>query len=225
MRLYSFTEENHGKLARSKVKSVEAGVLYYLFSGRNAWHSTWITRYTEGCMHSDLESAKNTAERQRTQGSVFYIAELPALVFRSAAGAIVVSEINSGSPLSGYSADAIQDDVPDGSKKIKGARDRYIARGVPMLGAALSFDRMSRFWKQRPPWRNAVIVVASDNPKHVFVPLRTSKLQSWRSWSSGSLYRLGWGSVTDRYGNTAMKPVRTLAAHFNNNECSALAEA
>ena len=104
MRFYSFGEESFDKLARSKVGDVSAGLLYYLFSGRNAWHSTWITRYTEGCMHGDLQGAKDTAERQRKQGSVFYIAELQALIIKSAAGVLAVTEINSGRPLSGVIA-------------------------------------------------------------------------------------------------------------------------
>ena len=36
MRFYSFGEESFDKLARSKVGDVSAGLLYYLFSGRNA---------------------------------------------------------------------------------------------------------------------------------------------------------------------------------------------
>jgi len=103
--LNSFRNGASEKVAGSRVEDVSAGLLYYLFNGRNAWHSTWITRYTEGCMHSDLQSAKDTAEKRRVQGSVFYIAELPAPIFSSAAGIIAVTEINSARPLSGYAAE------------------------------------------------------------------------------------------------------------------------
>jgi hypothetical protein len=47
VRLYSFKEESFGRLARSKVNDVSTGLLHYLFMGRNAWQSTWITRYTD----------------------------------------------------------------------------------------------------------------------------------------------------------------------------------
>lgn len=219
-RLYSFLEEKFGKLARSRVKRVEAGILYYLYSGRNAWHSTWVTLYTEGCMHSELESAKHAAERLRTQGSVFYIAELPALVYRSAKGTLAVTQINSDSPLADYSAEAIQQEVASNTRKLRDARDCYLSEGAPMLGVALSFDHGSRFWTRRPPWRNSVIVVASDDPKLPFAPLTASKLQSRRSRGNGSHYLLGWNNVADRYGSTATKPVRDLAARFDDNTVS-----
>lgn len=214
MRFYSFGEESFDKLARSKVGDVSAGLLYYLFSGRNAWHSTWITRYTEGCMHGDLQGAKDTAERQRKQGSVFYIAELQALIIKSAAGVLAVTEINSGRPLSGYAPDAVQDDVPAGTRKLKGARDCYIQKPAPMLGAALSFDHMSRFWNQRPPPRNAVVVVAANDPALAFDLLPAAKLQSRCSYSNGGSYRLGWRTIDDGYGGIAAEPVRRIAARF-----------
>ena len=209
--LHSFPNERYAKLARSKVKKVDTGLLYYVFNGRNAWHSTWITRYTPWCMHSDLESAKDTAGYQRTQGSKFYIFELPALVFRSAAGAIAVTEINSDNPLEDYSADAVEQYPQDGREKMNGARDCYIARGAPMLGAARSFGRMSRFWKYSPSLRDHVIVVASDDPNETLAPLKEATLQLWQSWSHGGAYRLGWSSRDD---NISSEAVRTLAARF-----------
>jgi len=213
-RLYSFSESSFAKLARSKVKSVEAAYLYYLFQGRNAWHSTWITQYAEGCMHSDLDSAKATAERRRTQGSVFYIAEMPSLVFRSASGVIAVTQINSASPLSGYSANAMTDRLPTGVAKVRGARDCYISKGAPMLGAALSFDQQSRFWRERPPRHNAVILVASEEAKLLLSPVSSSKPSSVRSYSNGSVYRLGWSVASDRHGDTATRPIKTLSSQF-----------
>ena len=54
--------------------------IYYVFQGRNAWHSTWITQYNNGCMHINLDNAKKYAESLRACGSVFYIREIPALI-------------------------------------------------------------------------------------------------------------------------------------------------
>lgn len=213
--LYGFSEDAFGKLARSKVKSVEAAYLYYLFHGRNAWHSTWITQYTEGCMHSHIDGAKASAERRRTQGTVFYISELPSLIFRSAAGVIAVTQINSGSPLCGYSAEATTDHLPSGMKKVRGSRNCYISKGAPMLGAVLSFDHQSRFWRERPPRRNAVIIVASEDPKLSFSPLATPKPRSMHSYSNGSQYRLSWGVSADPYGGISTAPILALSANFS----------
>ena len=217
MALYSFSEKKKKKLSRSKVTNVESCLIYYLFNGRNAWHSTWTTRYMDGCMDTSIEGAKNSAERQRTQGSVFYIVELPCLVFRSVIGAIAVSQINTGNPLAGYSADAVEEHIAANTKRIRGARNCYISKGAPMLGAALSFNHESRFWVQRPPRKDAIILVGSNDPKLVFSPLTSSKLRSWRSWSNGGSYRLGWTEVKDRYDNTSTKPIRDLAARFETN--------
>ena len=221
MRFYSFGEKTFDKLARSEVKDVSAGLLYYLFSGRNAWHSTWITRYAEGCMHGGLQAAKDTAEGKRTMGSVFYIAELPALIIKSAAGVLAATEINSERPLSGYAPDAVRDDVPAGTRKLKGARDCYIEKCAPMLGAALSFDHMSRFWNRRAPPRNTVVVVAANDPGLAFDFLPTAKLQSRCSYSNGGSYRLGWRTIDDRYSGIVTEPVRRIAARFERDPAQA----
>lgn len=213
-RLHTFDEATFEALARSKVQDVSAAIIYYLSNGRNAWHSTWISQYLEGCMHTDLESAQRNAEHLRKQGSVFYIAELPALVFRSKSGMLVVTEINSNSPFSGYSVTAVSTHTADGRKKIKGALDCYVTPGAPMLGAALSFEYSSRFWTEQPPKENAVVVVACDNSVESPAPLGAAALQSRRSSLNGSRYPLGWHSIADRYSSADTTPVRAVAAVF-----------
>ena len=135
-RLYTFSEERFPKLPRSKVREVSVCTIYYLYYGRNAWNSNWVTQYNEGCMHFDLERAFSSAEHKRTKGSVFYIVELPALVFRSAAGHFV-TEINTDRPLSGYSATALAAKPLYGTK-LRGARDCYLSKAAPMLDAAFA---------------------------------------------------------------------------------------
>lgn len=76
------------------VRSINVVKLFYVTTGRNAWWNTWITRYSPGCMHSTIESAKDFCEKARVQGSVFYIEELPSIAFITPGGTLVVSEIN-----------------------------------------------------------------------------------------------------------------------------------
>lgn len=212
-RLYDFDERQHEKLSRSKLRSVEACILYYLYNRRNAWHSTWSTRYTAGCMHTSLDSAKATAERQRTQGSVFYISEIPALLFRSAQGALAVTQINDTLPLKEYSPDATTGEVALGVKKIRGALDCYLVPGAPMLGVALSFDASSRFWRQRPNAVNSVKIVASSAPGEDFLPVPRRR-RRWRSASYGGVYALSWYESSNGKPNSDPKFVRALAREF-----------
>ncbi|MDQ3777022.1 MAG: hypothetical protein M3461_23070 [Pseudomonadota bacterium] len=74
--------------------------IFYAFHGRNAWWSTWITSYAEGCMHAAWDSAREYCEKRRVQGTVFYANELPALAFIAEDRALIVSQINSSDILS-----------------------------------------------------------------------------------------------------------------------------
>lgn len=212
-RLFTFEEEAFPSVSRSKVKSAQACLLYYLFHGRNAWHSTWVSQYSNGCMHTTLESAKATAERQRTQGSVFYIEELAAVAFLSARGAVIATQINTPSPLRGYSPHAVGAHAA-GTVRVKGSRDCYFEKGAPMLGAALSFNSDSRFWKERPPSRNSVTVVASKDPRIDLKPLPKSKLVSRRSTSYGRDYLLSWREIVSRHDEISPKYARRAAKAF-----------
>lgn len=82
------------------VKLVE---LYYVYEGRNAWHSTYSTHFTDKCMHPNLESAKEYCENCRVQGSVFHIIKLPALAISTHHITLLVTEINTNMPLSRFS--------------------------------------------------------------------------------------------------------------------------
>lgn len=79
---------------RSMIESVTVLKIYYVWTGRNAWWSTWSTRYAPGCFHRTFESAKASCEKRRKQGTVFYIDELPSLGFLSRNRTLIVSEIN-----------------------------------------------------------------------------------------------------------------------------------
>ena len=146
-------------------------------------------------MHTTLESAKKHSEDRRTQGTVFNIKEVPAVLLRSKSGCIVVTQINTGNPLAGYSADATTGSVGPNMKKIEGALDNYICRGAPMLGAALSFLPGSRFWKTMPPYKNSVIIISTNETAVEFLPLPTRSFTIKTSFSRGGGYLLGW---TDR---------------------------
>jgi hypothetical protein len=191
MAFTTYDEERFPALSKSTVISVESVLIYYVFNGRNAWHSTWVTQYTRNCMHKDFGLAQAQCERNRTQGSVFNIKELPALRISSGAGNLVISQINCETPLLGYSADAILEDVRPGQRKIDNAQDNYIRIGAPISGCALSFAYNSRFWRKRPVG-NYVIILASDDPALQLEKLPRRNLVRHSSFSHGGAYKLGW---------------------------------
>lgn len=79
--------------------SVSSIRLYYLHDGRNAWWSTWVQRYGQDCMFASMSMACEQAEHRRVQGSVFYILEVPALLFLGPGFNMAIAEINTDCPL------------------------------------------------------------------------------------------------------------------------------
>jgi len=179
-------------LAKTQITSVHSCALYYVTTGRNAWHSTWTQQYSNGCMHSSIKSAKQYAEKLRTQGTVFTIKQQPCICLKTESGTVFINQINSMSPLSGYSSDALSPGPKEGAKLIDGARDNYLIPGASTSGAILSFDRSSRFWRVPPPAKNSVIVVASEVADIDTDAIQKRKLKAWSSYSNGGGYLLGW---------------------------------
>lgn len=142
-----------------RLRQVEAVKIYYCLYGRNAWHSTWIQRYSENCMHLTFASAKSHAEAKRVQGSVFYIKELPALQFTTGKYRVLITQINSTCPLREYSPSARRKDVIYGKTKIHDSRENYLTFGAPMEGLILSFSHDSRFWITLQSSINSVIIL------------------------------------------------------------------
>lgn len=206
--LNTFSERDFAEMVRGTVKGVSPRIIYYVTTGRNAWHSTWVQQYSNGCMHSSLQSAKNYAEKRRTQGTVFTIKEQPALQICTENGQIIVTQINTTRPLSDYSPDAVRARPAQGAKLIDKASDNYLTAGASALGVALSFDCASRFWRKPPPRRNSVIVVASEDAALELDALRPRKLRAWTSLSNGGGYLLGW---RERENETKVNDVISLS--------------
>jgi len=175
-----------------RLRSIKAVKIYYCFYGRNAWQSKWVHKYAQNCMHSSFESAKEFAEINRKQGSVFYIEELPALYIESGDYPILITQINKECPLINYSATALKE--PDVKlSKINGYRNNYLTFGASLKPLILSFRYDSRFW-QRPQAENTTIILYSKN-KLEYLLLKTTELKSWKSSSFGKKYYLSWSEM------------------------------
>ncbi len=91
--LSKFKKKSHPKLYHSEVTSIGCCKLFFLVAGRNAWHSTWINRYTPGSLQTSFLGATSEAEKRRVQGTTFVIKEIPALKLSSKAGHLLVRQL------------------------------------------------------------------------------------------------------------------------------------
>jgi len=159
--------------------------VYFLIYGRNAWNTTWIQKYSTGCMHSSLSAAKLAAEKKRVQGSVFSIEELPAIQFINPERSIIITEINNPSTLNLY-------------REITEAKD---------LNLMEIFNRFS------PKRLNSVIrliwhksKISVVNKKYVTMDNDFDSLEKisgntafskYKSYSHGKAYLLGWNKASN----------------------------
>lgn len=89
-------------LVRGIVESVYVRKIFFVTIRRNAWHSTNIGRYQDGCMHSNLDSAKKFAEKLRKRGNTIIIEEIPALIIQGDFVTVLMTQINCDEIASGY---------------------------------------------------------------------------------------------------------------------------
>lgn len=174
------------------VRNIKAVKIFYCYYGRNAWYSTWVQQYTPDCMHLTLESAKNFAERQRKQGSVFYIAELPALQIESGDNPIFITQINENDPLSKYSTQVRNKCISAITKKIDMENDNYFIYGASLEGLINSFYSNSLFWSVAPNNNNHAVILCANASNDKALSVKNDALLTWQSESAGSNYKFNW---------------------------------
>lgn len=184
------------------LRGVEACLIYYCAYGRNAWHSTWTSRYTHDCMHPSFRSAQLFAEQSRKQGSVFYIQALPALKLKAEGRVFLITQINERKPLREYSADALRES-PGEDVKPNDRRDNYLTSGAPLNGVLSSFSCNSRFWGNRQPQSNSVIVLIQKG-QDSFSSFSQAELRLWKSISVGVNYYMNWDSIKNEVDGSAI---------------------
>lgn len=191
LKLDRLSDQSISYLESLSLHDVASIKIYYCLLGRNAWHSTWIRRYSNNCMHLTIESAKKYAESLRNNGSVFFIYEIPALLLDTQDYAVIITQINEDCPLRQYSM--------KGAKKIgygvKEKKDKYsenyIVRGAPMDRVISSFLPDSRFWKAQQPLKDSIIFLYTRFQENAIL-LSHEKPKAWKSFSIGKNYCLGW---------------------------------
>jgi hypothetical protein len=143
-------------------------------------------------MHTTLEGAKKTAEKQRTSGTKFYIRELPVLMLGSKNNILLVTQINSQSVLENYH--------PQGARIYREkseTQDCRIDEGSSLHEAYSSFLPNSHYWDVRPPLFNSVIQFVLPRDSIELSPYCAAEPKLHVSSSWGSNYHLGWPAQKD----------------------------
>lgn len=171
----------HGNDLRFMVRSVQVVKVYYVWTGRNAWWSTWSTRYSPGCFHTTLASAKAFCEPKRVQGTVFYIDELPSLAFTAPERVLIASEINSERFFG----------------KLDVNRLTSITTVFPVSTMTLRqmmyvFRAESPLWPKGYPRENSAQVSFGSGPEQLELIPVGEELHSYMSHAQGANYLLGW---------------------------------
>lgn len=126
---------------------VRAVAVLFLSNGRNAWHSTWVRRYSHGSFFRDGRAVERAVDKRKTRGTVFYLKVLPAFLFSYGARHFLVTEINTDEPFRHV--------------------DLYAAR-YGLMGRKLAdfLDAMipsSSSWKPQQSRENSIIVQEVDD--------------------------------------------------------------
>lgn len=180
-------------LSIEPVECIYKVLIYFLSTGRNAWHGIWSAKYTTGCMHTSLLSAQEAAEKKRTQGTVFYIQQLPCLAYRSKSNLLLVTQINTEEPLSWFSCEPVRKRESYQQIATSDFVENPLTAGSPIKAVASSFHFDSVHWEIEPPSRDSVMLLTSMTPMMMFEELAMHlRLHFFQSYSQGGYYKLGW---------------------------------
>lgn len=154
MRLASYNTAilRHPEWGQGLVESASTACIYFLYWGRNAWHSTWVQHYSEGSVATTPADLVQHAEQRRGNGNVYFVRDLPALVFRTERCLLLVTEINTSVPLSGYKRAVpgflrLVDKHGQEVRRLRSLVTR-LKRGARVSDLAASFAPASPFWSR-----------------------------------------------------------------------------
>lgn len=170
------------------INKIDHGIIYFVHNGRNAWHSTWVQKYYPGCMHSTLEEAMEYCEEKRTNGSVFYIIEMPVIIVCINYGKLIVAQINAGRPLASYSP-------PWLSNKNECTLQEGGDTPSTIEEITASLNTGSVHWEAPQQKNQPVILLWLFDPDAKMATITGSPLATYKSASHGAKYQLGWNKL------------------------------
>lgn len=125
-------------------------VLYFVSWGRNAWHSTWISRYQKKSLMANYSEACEYIGRKSTQGTVFRITIIPGWYLGFLLSRYLVCEINTDAPFSRLT------------------RATFADLGVLEADALRELEPESSIWRGASPLHDSVIVQQTDRKVEEF---------------------------------------------------------
>lgn len=198
---------------KSPILAVFPTKIFYLYRGRNAWHSTWVQHYFPECMHSTLPSAEMRAESMRGPGSTFIINELPAVALQSPVGTLVVAEINNDTPLSHWTKNyrAEQSDFRLNQRHCR--LEDVISKATSIFSIA-TFIMDPSFFTQGPQGRDGLFLLFAD-PAQNIENNGNRVNRCWHSRAEGADYYLDWTpSKSSVSGRSARRVADALSARL-----------
>lgn len=163
------------------IQEIKLVTVYFVYKGRNAYHSTWIRRYSDGCLHASIESAKSYCETERTNGTVFTISRLPALAFTAGDKIFAVTEIEVRKNLNEFNFELLT----------------WLTNLLPLPSLSFLhlyhlFKPKSTLWPKDHPKKNSVILVTGNFSKDLVACDEAVKFIEYESKPRGTGNRLGW---------------------------------
>lgn len=181
--------------------------VFYIYRGRNAWHATWATHYSDACMHDSWASAKERAEDLRERGSVFTIREKPALAFKSEKGILAITEINARVPLAAWITN-YRSEKSNFSLNQNHCRLETLIASRCTLGGIVSALGDRSIFPPHLPSRNRNIFTLWTPDRDALIENRRRRTKQWRSSSAGADFYLDW---IDEPGKESGRAVRRVA--------------
>jgi hypothetical protein len=173
----------------SAILQVESACVAILSRRRNGWHSTPVLRYhSDNAMFTDVSTAQQAAEPLRTQGTVFHVREVPALVFRSASEALVLLDFHTADSFFSYRPFAAAPvDV-----KVDSESAPPLFVGITMRDVMLNFADRTYHWESPRPSPHSLLAGRVSHFTPLQVVSHNKRLKLYSSHVAAAGRRLAW---------------------------------
>lgn len=217
-------------LRPDSITGIFGSKVWYVHDGRNAWHRTWVERYTDGCLHLGLREAQLYCEGLRTRGSVFCIQERPSIRIETATGVLVVTEVSTKRPLACYSPVAVDSATPEDLAFFGVDGPAPLRIGESLTSLAMSFRTAAPFWREPLPKDDTIVLAWVQRSKLISIYTRgdgqsevldrrepelldNSPMYGYRSNSVGGNYLLAWNKRQSKVSQAGVLSVLSRAGH------------
>lgn len=129
--------------ATNTLQDVTPILLYHVSWGRNAWHSTWLSRYRIGTLAPSREDAKAFIVDNLKQGTAYCVTVMPGWFLRFGIGSYLVVEINTNKPFARLNCGS------------------FLPLGILKDDAMALLDPASEMWTGSPPSHDSIVVQQS----------------------------------------------------------------